>query len=87
MSEENKEINRKCNLESGSEGVIKPCPCGETPDTLCLMDNGQGSKWGNATCNKCGEWTVEFRTKYHSFDSKECMEQAIIYWNEAPRAL
>jgi len=65
---------------------LKPCPCGKTPKTLNLYDIGQGSKWGIAYGDCCGEWGVEFRTGYHRYNSEECMENAIQYWNDAPRA-
>lgn len=65
---------------------LKPCPCGKTPTALDLMDTRQGSKWANATCNQCGEWSIEFRTRYFALDSTDCMRQAVKYWNEAPRA-
>lgn len=64
---------------------LKTCPCGKTPTELFICDNGQGGKWGNASGNCCGEWIVEFRTKYHKFDTDECMKQAIRYWNDAER--
>lgn len=62
------------------------CPCGKTPDALCITDNGQGMKWANVTGNCCGEWGVEFRTNYTPLDSDECMALAIDAWNDAPRA-
>ena len=65
---------------------IKPCPCGQTPTKLCLMDTGQGMKWGIASGNCCNEWNVEFRTGYNPIDSKECYDIAVGYWNDAPRS-
>ena len=64
---------------------LKKCQCGKTPKHLDITDAGQGGKWANASGDCCGEWTVEFRTGYHALDSKECMERAIEYWNDAPR--
>lgn len=70
-----------------NELVIKPCPCGKTPKKLYIHDTGQGGKWANVNGDCCGEWEIEFRTGYHSYDSDECMALAIAAWNEAPRAL
>ncbi len=64
---------------------LKPCPCGKIPTNLLLCDNGQGNKWGDASGDCCGEWRIEFRSDYNSFDSKEAMDIAVRYWNEAPR--
>lgn len=61
------------------------CPCGKTPTMLDICYNGQGSKWATASGNCCGEWSVEFRTKYFDFDSNECIELAVEAWNLAPR--
>lgn len=65
---------------------LKKCFCGESPDKLCLTDNGQGGKWADATCDKCDGWTIEFRTQYYGLDTDKCRELANEYWNEAPRA-
>ncbi|MCP4475366.1 MAG: hypothetical protein GY821_12540 [Gammaproteobacteria bacterium] len=66
--------------------VIKPCPCGETPKTLCI-EQGSSSKWGMVYGTCCSDWNVEFRTKYFDTDTDECMKQAIKQWNLAKRAL
>jgi len=65
---------------------LKPCPCGKTPERLCISDAGQGGKWANVSGYCCGEWTIEFRTSYEALDSDKCMEYAIQAWNESPRA-
>ncbi len=67
--------------------VIKPCPCGKTPESLHSVDNGQGMKWAQVSGNCCGEWSIEFRTGYNRLDSRECKDYALEAWNEAPRAL
>ena len=67
--------------------VIKPCPCGKTPEKLYIHDTGQGGKWANANGDCCGEWEIEFRTDYLDYGSDECMALAIAAWNAAPRAL
>ena len=67
-------------------GEIAPCPCGMTPDKLCITGAGQGGKWANVGGKGCcGEWEIEFRTDYYALDSDECMNNAIQAWNEAPR--
>ena len=65
---------------------LKPCPCGKIPVVLCITDAGQGRKWANASCNYCGEWTIEFRTEYNDLDSPECLDFAVSAWNNAPRS-
>ncbi len=62
---------------------LKPCPCGKTPETLLLVDNG--SKWAYACGSCCNEWHIEFRTFYKELDSEECMALAIEAWNLANR--
>ncbi len=64
---------------------LKPCPCGETPKDLAIVDNGQGGKWAEVSGNCCGEWSIEFRTQYFPPDSNECIALAAEAWNEAPR--
>lgn len=66
---------------------LKQCPCGETPEILCITDTGQGGKWAMACCDKCGEWNIEFRTQYFALDSDECYELAVKDWNDAPRGM
>lgn len=65
---------------------LKPCPCGAVPTDLSIIDNGQGGKWASATGNCCGEWSIEFRTKFAALDSDKCKELARKAWNLAPRA-
>ena len=62
---------------------LKSCPCGETPKSLLLVDNGV--KWAYATGNCCNEWHVEFRTRYNKLESDECMALAVEAWNLATR--
>ena len=62
---------------------LKSCPCGETPKSLLLVDNGV--KWAYATGNCCNEWHVEFRTGYNKLESDECMALAVEAWNLATR--
>lgn len=64
---------------------LKPCPCGKTPEKVCIYDAGQGGKWAWVSGDCCGEWNIEFRTSYHELDSSECMELAISAWNETKR--
>lgn len=62
---------------------LKPCPCGKTPETLLLVDNG--SEWAYACGSCCNEWHIEFRTFYKELDSNECMALAVEAWNLANR--
>lgn len=62
---------------------LKTCPCGETPKSLLLVDNG--AKWAYATGDCCNEWHIEFRTGYNKLESSECMALAVEAWNLATR--
>lgn len=62
---------------------LKPCPCGKTPESLHIADNG--SKWAYVSGNCCNGWSVEFRTQYHRIETDECMVLAIKAWNEGER--
>lgn len=66
--------------------MLNQCPCGKTPESLSIVDNGQGGKWASICPSCCGEWSIEFRTSYKPFQSEECMELAVNAWNAAPRA-
>ena len=66
-----------------SEIEVKPCPCGETPNKLHLIDNG--IKWCWVTGDCCGEWHIEIRTNYKELDSPELMKEAIDSWNLTKR--
>ncbi len=81
-----KDVERKSNSSALDGLVIKPCPCGKTPTKLHCVDNGQGSKWAQASGDCCGEWSVEFRTGYFDLNSEKCQGYAIDSWNGAPRA-
>lgn len=63
---------------------LKPCPCGEIPNSLLVADNG--AKWAYAYGDCCNEWHIEFRTMYHPIESEECIALAIEAWNEAKRS-
>ena len=62
---------------------LKPCPCGETPQSLIIMDKLCG-KWIEVSGMCCGEWTIETRNNYATGDERD--DNAAIGWNEAPRA-
>lgn len=66
--------------------TILACPCGKVPESLVVEANGQGAKWANVYGSCCGEWKIEFRTKYFPLDSPDCMAEALKGWNSAPRA-
>lgn len=63
--------------------ALKPCPCGEVPETLGIQE-GNGAKWAFAVC-PCGDWMIEFRTGYNALDSVECAAAANAAWNDANR--
>ena len=67
--------------------TLKPCPCGEIPESLGIFDANQGGKWAYVNASCCGEWTLEFRTDYRELDSPECLALAVAAWNGAPRKL
>lgn len=60
------------------------CPCGEIPEKLCVTE--QCGKHALVAGYCCGEWHVEFMTKYHAIGSPELMALALAAWNAAPRA-
>ena len=62
---------------------IRPCFCGATP-RLLMIDEGSSSKYAWASCEWCGEWSIEFRTNY-SQDLIELQQLAVKAWNCAPR--
>jgi hypothetical protein len=70
-----------------SDAKLRPCPCGEIPTTLMIVDAGQGGKWANCYGDCCSEWSIEFRTGYAKLDSLECMAYAVEKWNAAPRGV
>ena len=63
---------------------LKPCPCGETPDRLYITE-GPTCKYAYVYGSCCGEWNVEFKTKYFKIDTKDCMQLAIKEWNDTTR--
>ncbi len=63
---------------------LKPCPCGETPTTLIIIDSGS-AKWAYVCGDCCGEWNIEFRTQYFPLATEECMALAKKAWNRVPR--
>ena len=66
-----------------SEKNLKPCPCGKTPASLLIADNG--SKWAYVCGDCCNEWHIEFRTFYYPLESNECMKLAVESWNLSKR--
>jgi len=54
----------------------QPCPiCGAT--AWIFADNGQGMKWGNATCGNCGIVSPEVRTMFDLSDDADWHDFAI----------
>jgi hypothetical protein len=62
---------------------LKPCPCGETPESLHI--DQLGTKWAYASGNCCNEWNIEFRLQYET-DAEEAQKIAADYWNQTVRA-
>ena len=65
-------------------GECAACPCGEIPERLCIVE--QGGRWAMVAGACCGDWHVEFRTKYRAIGSPELTALALAAWNAAPRA-
>lgn len=66
-----------------SDKELKRCPCGKTPDHLCV--DGDRSKWAYTYGDCCGEWNIEFRSNHFPSGSIELKELALKAWNGAPR--
>lgn len=62
---------------------LRECFCGEEPKTLDI--DMAGAKYTHATCSECGEWSIEFKSRYEK-DLAELQRIAAIAWNDAPRA-
>lgn len=61
------------------------CPCGQVPTRLSIAQ-GDTLKWAFTYGDCCGEWHVEFRTKYLELQSPQCMALAVAAWNTSPRS-
>ena len=66
-----------------ARNTLRPCPCGETPDSIGVMENGQGGKYMLAVPDCCSEWVIEFNTGYDSGDALKA--RAAKAWNQATR--
>jgi len=66
-----------------TQPILKPCPCGETPSKLYIVDTGQGGKYADVIGDCCGDWKLEFRQQYTS--GEEAMALARYTWNTATR--
>ena len=71
-------------VNAGARGLLC-CPCGEYPNELAVVENGQGTKWLIVSGDCCSEWSIEFRNNYAPIDSNECRTNALMAWNAAPR--
>ncbi len=63
---------------------IKPCPCGEMPETLHVQD-GSTYRWRYITGSCCGEWMLEVRVPCDKRPA-EIYRKCVEAWNTAPRA-
>lgn len=66
---------------------LKPCPCGEIPESLCTNSGSESAtpKWAYVSGNCCNMWEVEYRTGYADITTDAGMQIAIVAWNAAPR--
>lgn len=67
-----------------STDEIAPCPCGQTPGRLCIVE--QIGKYALVVGDCCGDWHVEFDTQNKPRRSPEIDALALSAWNAAPRA-
>jgi hypothetical protein len=63
-----------------SSEFLAPCPCGETPSELSIMD-GDTYRWRRVCGNCCGMWEIEVRVNALDNVEDECRRA----WNDAPR--
>ena len=64
-------------------GEFASCPCGEIPERLFVTEQCGHQALVGGNC--CGDWHVEFRTKYQAIGSPELTVLALAAWNAAPR--
>ena len=64
---------------------LKRCACGATPTRLAI-EGTENYRYARATCDECGEWSIEFCTEWQELTSERCSELAREAWNDAPRA-
>ena len=64
--------------------MIEPCPCGRTPEALCIEGEGL-PKYARVSGDCCSDWSVEFRNDYNAIDSGESKKLATRALNAAKR--
>lgn len=62
---------------------LEPCPCGETPAYVGIIQEHEQSRWARASGSCCGTWEIEFRSNYAKGDALKTLATAA--WNSAPR--
>ncbi|MFK5950686.1 MAG: hypothetical protein QM500_18190 [Methylococcales bacterium] len=62
---------------------LKPCPCGEVPESIHPEYIDQPHKYQYCYPSCCNEWNIEFKAMYVTGAALEGL--AIKAWNEAPR--
>ena len=68
-----------------NDELIKPCPCGQTPDKIIIQAEHQKPKFALAVPSCCEEWWIEYRNGYADIDSDAGKANALTAWNNAPR--
>jgi len=69
-----------------SDKELNLCPCGRRPEKLIIYGIHSGTKWAFVMGSCCNEWSLEFPTEYNKFDTDDCMNLAVEYWNDATRS-
>ena len=65
--------------------ILRKCPCGGIPESLCLSHSVSGYQWAFLTPTCCNSWCVEFKTNGLSIDDPKCIDLATMAWNNNPR--
>jgi hypothetical protein len=65
---------------------LRPCPCGMTPERLCVEGDHPRPKWARVSGQCCNSWSIEYRNNYAVLDTAEADQVAMAAWNAAPRA-
>jgi len=64
---------------------LKPCPCGEVPESLSFCASEEGPEYGVVAPSCCDEWSINYRVEFFSYDSEQGKAAGTSAWNDAPR--